>query len=377
MTRRAILVCLDGCGPEYLSLSSAPFLKRLGREGYFVEGSSMIPSVTNVNNVSILTGKYPKAHGITSNYYYDRETGKEVYMESPEFIKVSTILEQGAKRGLKTALLASKEKLRLLLSKGATISFSAEKPTDWVIKAVGQPPSIYSVDVNIWLFKALQETIRRQDPALVFVATTDYAMHMYGPRQSESKRHMKGIDRSLHMLLEKLETKGEETLVCITADHGMSEKKRAVNLELILKRHGIHSRMNPIIADRYVIHHRNLGGAVYIYLKNTHDTAESLEILRKTEGVEAALTRDQAERLYHLDGNRIGDLLALGKKSYVFGLLPEEINDVSLRSHGSLHERKVPIITNLPKSETSLPLKENKDLAPLVLNWLTHQRILP
>lgn len=99
MSKRAILVCLDDCGPDYLRLSRAPFLKRLGAEGCFVEGYSMIPSVTNVNVVSILTGKYPKEHGITTNYYYEPEMGREVYMESPEFIKTCTLLEWGMGRG--------------------------------------------------------------------------------------------------------------------------------------------------------------------------------------------------------------------------------------------------------------------------------------
>ncbi len=331
----------------------------------------MIPSVTNVNNVSIVTGKYPRDHGITSNYYYDSETEKEIYMESPEFIKVSSILEQCMKKGLKTALITSKEKLRILLSNGAIISFSAEKPADWVTRAIGQPPSIYSIDVNIWLFKALQETIRIQDPSIILAVTTDYAMHKFEPRHRESKRHMRGVDRSLQMILEELEKKGFEALVCITADHGMSEKKRGINLELTLKRHKIHSKMNPIITDRYVVHHRNLGGAVYMYLKNPNDTAESTEILRKTEGVEAVLTRNQAKKIFHLDETRIGDLMVLGKKKYVFGLLPNEINEVSLRSHGSLHERKVPIITNFSKSELRRPIKENKDLAPLIKDWIS------
>ena len=39
-------------------------------EGFCVEGHYVIPSVTNVNNVSIVTGSHPDAHGITSNYWY-------------------------------------------------------------------------------------------------------------------------------------------------------------------------------------------------------------------------------------------------------------------------------------------------------------------
>ena len=369
MGKRVIIVCLDGCGPEYLHSSRVSFIKRLGEEGCYLEGNSMIPSVTNVNAVSILTGKYPEEHGITTNYYFERETGREVYMESPEFIKTSTLLEQGVEMGLRTALLTSKDKLRSLLNRGATTSFSAEKPLPWVTRLLGPPPPIYSVNVDIWLMKALRELMLKEGSPLVFVMTTDYAMHKYAPEDKESKRHMEGIDEALRGTMETLEARGEEVLLCITADHGMSEKDRAVNPELVLKAHGISSRMNTIIADRYVVHHRNLGGAAYIYLKNADDASKCLKVLRETEGVESALHVDQASKLYHLDKMRMGDFLVLGKKNYVFGLTEHETTEVSLRSHGSLHERRVPIIVNLPKSELEGPLCENKDLASLVLNW--------
>ena len=92
---------------EYVGLHSTPFLKRLEKKGCFIEGSPMALSVTNINNVSILIGTYPKTHEITTNYYFDGKTRKEVYMDSFKYIKVRTILEQGVKRSKKTAILAS------------------------------------------------------------------------------------------------------------------------------------------------------------------------------------------------------------------------------------------------------------------------------
>ncbi len=368
MNRRALLICIDGCGIEYLQF--ATFLKRIIRDGYFVKGSAMVPSVTNVNNVSIITGVYPERHGITSNYYYDRKTGREIYMESPDFIRAVTIFEICKKMGLRSALLTSKDKLRSLLDKGATISISAEKPPEWIIKKVGSPPPIYSIDVNIWLFKVAKEIILKEDPHLIYIVTTDYAMHKYAPEHEESKRHIRGIDQAIQELVELYELKGRELLLCVTADHGMSNKEKVVNLELILKEHNIHSKMNPIIADRYVVHHSNLGGAVYIYLKEHKFVHKAIDILEEIEGVEVVLSRRQAAKLFHLDEERIGDILVLGEKNYVFGLVDQEVVKVSLRSHGSLHEVEVPIIMNRKISELEKLPSENKDLAPLVMDWL-------
>jgi len=369
MGKKAIIVCLDGCGPAYLHSSGVSFLKRVGDEGCYLEVESMIPSVTNVNAVSLLTSAYPEVHGITTNYYFDRETGREVFMESPDFIKTPTLLETGARMGLKTALLTSKEKLRSLLHRGAATSFSSEQPPSWLTRRIGPPPAIYSVDVDLWLMKALREVLRQDDIDLVYAMTTDYTMHKYAPEDRESQRHMEGIDAELQETMELLEAKGNEVLLCVTADHGMSAKDCAVNLERVLQAEGIPSRMNTIIADRYVVHHRNLGGAAYIYLKNAEDVAKGLAVLNETEGVESALPLDEASKRYHLDRTRIGDILVLGTQNTVFGLTEHPITAVSLRSHGSLHEQRVPLIVNQPRSALEGPLSENKDVASTVMTW--------
>jgi phosphonoacetate hydrolase len=369
MARRVIIVCLDGCGPDYLHASDASFLKGLGAAGCYVEVDSMIPSVTNVNAVSLLTGVYPEVHGITTNYYFDRTTGREVFMESPDFINARTLLETGARRGLKTGLLTSKEKLRTLLHRGAATSFSSEQPPAWLTTRIGPPPPIYSVDVDLWLLQALREVIRRDDLDLVYAMTTDYAMHTYAPDDRESQRHMAGIDAELRETMAVLEARGDEVFLCVTADHGMSFKDRAVNLERVLAAEGIPSRMNTIIADRYVVHHQNLGGAAYLYLHNPADASKGLAVLHDVEGVESALPLEDAATRYHLDRSRIGDILVLGTENTVFGLTESAVTAVSLRSHGSLHERRVPLLVNQPRSAFDSSLRENKDVAAVAMAW--------
>lgn len=236
-------------------------------------------------------------------------------------------------------------------------------------ETAGGPPPVYSVDVDIWLMRALREVLLHHDLKLACVMTTDYAMHRYGPDETESKRHMQGIDQGLAEAVAQLEACGEEVLICVTADHGMSRKRKAVNLQLILERHGVACRMNTIIADRYVAHHMNLGGAVYVYPDNPDDAGRCLEVLQETEGVDQALARSEASTRYHLDASRIGDLFVLAEQDYVFGLVDDEVMEVSLRSHGSLHESQVPMVVNRPVSRLAERL-ENKDVTRLALGWL-------
>ena len=74
----------------------------------YVEGAGVIPSVTNVNNTSILTESLPEDHGITGNYFYDRASRAGTFMESEEFLLRPTIFDKAKAQGLRPASLLRK-----------------------------------------------------------------------------------------------------------------------------------------------------------------------------------------------------------------------------------------------------------------------------
>ena len=73
--RKILILCIDAGSHDYLAASDIPNIRKLADEGFYQDANAVIPSVTNVNNVSIATGTFPEKHGITSNYYVDRKTG--------------------------------------------------------------------------------------------------------------------------------------------------------------------------------------------------------------------------------------------------------------------------------------------------------------
>ena len=77
-----VVICIDGLDPEYLESCEVPILGEMGSKGFKNIGRCLMPSVTNVNNVSIVTGTYPVHHGIASNFLFVRGTGEGIYMES-------------------------------------------------------------------------------------------------------------------------------------------------------------------------------------------------------------------------------------------------------------------------------------------------------
>lgn len=144
----------------------------------------------------------------------------------------------------------------------------------------------------------------------------------------------------------------------------MSAKSRMIHLPAELDRHGIKARAVPIIKDRYTVHHSNLGGCIYVYLEDG-DVGEAIEVLQDVDGVDDALSREEAARKFRLMPERLGDIMVLGAPDVVFGN-PEEVTlPPTLRSHASLHEEQIPII-GCGGSFDSFEFKENRDVGRYV-----------
>jgi phosphonoacetate hydrolase len=337
---RAFVLCLDGFGPDYLAQSEMPTLRRVAAQGFSVSGSSLLPSVTNVNTVALVTGAFPREHGVTGNAYYDPQEGTSGLMEAARFVQLPTIFAQARAAGRHSALVTAKAKLLGLLGRGADITVSAEHPPAELCARVGPPELIYSLEVNSWVLAAARALIREEGPDLVYAFTTDYAMHKHAPEDERSQEHLRRLDALLGEILD--DTAG--LALFVTADHGMNAKSSAVDLEKWLGARGISVTVVSTIRDQYTLHHRNLSGSAYVYCTQPTDVPRAAELLRSHPAVEEVWPRGEAAAAFALLPERIGDLLVLAHKDTLFGELSETESMVTLRSHGSRHESVVPII---------------------------------
>lgn len=341
MERKTIILCIDGLDPAYLETAVTPTLNAIAARGFFKLVNAVVPSVTNVNNLSIVTGSFPETHGIAANYRYDPATGEGEYIETDAYLEAPTIFERARAAGLRSALLVTKDKLLRILRRGTTLAFSAEHPpAEWVALA-GPAEPIYSGAIDHWQLRALKALVARDDPDLVYASTTDYIMHMHGPEEPEAIAHVETLDRLLGELLEQ----HPHHQLLITADHGMRWKEEALDLTAILDSHGLEAVFVPVIKDRYIVHHSNLGGVGYLYAPEDA-LGHIAAVLESTPGVEAVHPREEAAALFRLPADRIGDLFVLADARTVFsepGLFPTPRHPVHLRTHGSAHEATVPL----------------------------------
>ena len=366
-SQRRVVVMFDGFGLDYLAQSDMPTLRGWQREGLYKEVKGVMPSVTNANNSSICCGVFPKEHGITGNSYFDPSTGHEEYMETADLLMAPTLFEHAAKLGVSSALLSSKKKTISLLSRGATISLTAEEaPAEWVDR-LGPAPAIYSREINYWIFRAAIHVLKhRPEIQCLYVHTTDYPMHTWAPDAPESKEHLKTIDT----LLGEACAAAPDAAFLLTADHGMNHKTRAYDLDKTLAASGIPIRISiSAERDRYVKHHLGLGGTSWVYLNHAEDKEKVKKALLGLTGVESVITREEAVTTFGLYGPRIGDLCVFGDRNTVFGELEQASSELpgTYRSHGSMHELDIPLfVFNAAGAPPSSYFKHNVDLT----RWL-------
>ena len=368
----AIVICLDGSQKEYLEEASksnlTPNLDRITQKGEYLMAHSAIPSFTNPNNISIVTGQPSSIHGICGNFFYTPSTGKEVMMNDAQYLRAPTIFQKYYDTGAKIALVTAKDKLRNLLGHGLkfnekrAICFSSEKSDQTTIKDngienvnewLGMPvPEVYSQDLSEFVMATGVKLMHEFKPDIMYLSTTDYIQHKYAPGHEVANKFYAMFDKYIGQLDDTGAT------IVITADHGMKPKSQddgspnAIFLQDHLDEKFGKEKTKVIlpITDPYVVHHGALGSFATIYLDDKNDLNSVISEIKNINDIEVVLNKDEGCSKYNLPEDRMGDIICMSSEYMTIGSSKDKHNlsglNEPLRSHGGLHEREVPFIVN-------------------------------
>ena len=383
--RPTVVVCLDGCDPRYLNFENAakvfPNISRMMRDGFSALADAAMPTFTNPNNVSIVTGAPPVVHGISGNYYLDRATGEEIMIVDASPMRATTILAEMSRAGVRVAAITAKDKLRKMLGHrmAGGICFSAEKAgsatlaengIENVEALIGRPaPDMYSPDLSLFVLDAGIKLLEQDRVDLLYLSLSDLVQHAHGPGDSEADAFHSAVDAKVGRLA------GLGAVVGLIADHGMNDKThedgtpRVVFLEEELNRRFGPNAVRVIcpITDPFVKHHGALGSFVRVYLRARLELPDVMDVAAAIPGIALVLDGKSAASRYQMPLDREGDFVAIGDTHTVIGSSQAEHNLTGLdghrlRSHGGLSEQIVPFILSHPINETYRNLAEARRL---------------
>jgi phosphonoacetate hydrolase len=368
------VICADGCDPRYLDAGIKagvlPTIAGFRESGFYGIADAAMPTFTNPNNVSIVTGLTPAEHGISGNFALDRDTGAEVMMTDPALVRVPTLLAAMSQAGVAVAAVTAKDKLRRMLGHNVVdghggICFSsefadrctmAEHGIEQVEALVGRAkPDMYSADLSLFVLDAGIRLVEQARAELLYLSLSDYVQHGHAPDEKEALEFHQALDGRIARLMEL------GCVVGVTADHGMNDKALAdgsphvIFLEDVLNRQfgAGAARVICPITDPFVRHHGALGSFVRVYAKTGTAPNELARAVRGLDGIDQVLDRAAASAEYELPYDREADLVVTGDANTVIGASEAE-HDLSelaghrLRSHGGRGEQRVPFLLSHP-----------------------------
>jgi phosphonoacetate hydrolase len=217
---------------------------------------------------------------------------------------------------------------------------------------------MYSAELSLFVLDAGIKLLEEHNSDLLYLSLTDFIQHAHAPGSEEANRFYIEMDQRFGRLQEL------GALVALTADHGMGDKSdengepNVIWLQDTLDQNLGSGTCRVIcpITDAFVGHHGALGGFVRIYLKKEQDRNRVAEFVTSLEVVEQVWTAENVAKELEQPLDREGDLAVVADKKTVIGG-SEKDHDLSalkgkrLRTHGSLHEAKVPFILSEPINE--------------------------
>ncbi len=301
--KRVIVLSFDAMGAKDLS-----YMRTLPNFKAFLEGAaicenvkSVYPSITYPAHTSIVTGRWPKNHGIVNNTRIQPKRPTPDWFWQRKYIKGTTLYDEAIKKGFRTAALlwpvTAKSGIKWNIPE-----VLANRPWQTQVSAsLANSSKLYLLDMNKrygklrdgvrqpaldnFVHACALDTIRRKDPDLFLIHLTDLDTnrHIYGVDHEKCTQAMQRHDRRLGEILaavrEASQKPGavswEETAVVILGDHYQKDTGQVVYPNYFLKEAGyLQTRGEKITAYQALA--KNCDGCCYIYLKNSADAVGEL-----------------------------------------------------------------------------------------------------
>ena len=337
---------LDSSAQKYPNISS--LFEKDGEYGYM---KPVFPSVTCSVQASILTGKYPKDHGIISNGFFDRENLQTLFWEqSTNLVQSEKIWDiiKSKNDVLKTAMLFWQNSMYsnndyvvtprpIHLENGQMDMWCYSKPVNYyedISREFGEFNLMNywgpfaSIKSSEWITKSVQYTIKNHRPNLIYayLPQLDYTAQKFGHSSSQVTDDLKQIDNYVGNIIEKVKEAEifDDTRFLLLSEYGFNDVKDAIPINRILRENGL-LQVRTINGKEYIDYEFSDAFAMvdhqiaHIYIKDSNNVSKEKikSTIEDISGIETVC--DQKEKqLLHIDHSRSGELIAISNKDRWF-----------------------------------------------------------
>lgn len=356
MSKYVYVISLDGLSSldfEYISMLPN-FRSFLAEASYCNNVYSVYPTLTYPAHVSIITGKYPKNHGIVNNTLLQPNRKSPDWYWYRSDIKGDTLYDLAIDKGMKVCALlwpvTARSKIQYnmpeifpnrpwknqimvsLLNGTPTFQYELNKKFGYLRDGIKQP------ELDNFVHQSLLYTIKNKylDLTLVHYTDLDSIRHIYGFNSKESKLALKRHDTRIGEIVQALKERGiyEDSTIIILGDHSSLDVSKVVNLNVLLKDKGYIkiNRRGKITGYKAII--KSCDGCAYLYLRenNSKMLNEIISLIKEFNGIYDCIESIYSkEEVLKLGADKKCSLMIEAKYSYYFqdkicGNLIEQIN---------------------------------------------------
>jgi predicted AlkP superfamily pyrophosphatase or phosphodiesterase len=323
LNNHLIIISFDG-----LSTQDFDYIKNLTNFGMYLEKASyckkvfsVYPTLTYPAHATIVTGKYPKNHGIINNTLLQVDRKEPDWYWQRKYIKGDTIYDLAMQKGMKVAALlwpvTAKSKIQYnmpevmanrswqnqilvsLLNGSPWFQFKMNYKYGYLRNGINQP------QLDNFTHEALLDTLKDKKPNLTLVHYTDLdsIRHYFGYNSLEAKLALQRHDLRLGDIINTLKENNmyENSTIIILGDHSSIDENKVINLNVLLKKHNYFKigEKNQIVDYRAIV--KNCDGSAYVYVKNSDEVGNVFEIIKKFNEehkcIEKIYSKKEAEAL--------------------------------------------------------------------------------
>ncbi|MBT2732138.1 ectonucleotide pyrophosphatase/phosphodiesterase [Carnobacterium sp. ISL-102] len=319
--QRLYIISLDAFGAKDLAYArTLPTFKYLLDRSALVEKvESIYPSLTYMAHTTIVTGVYPRKHGITNNTYIQPERKSPDWHWYAKDIKVPTLFDIAHEAGYSIAsflwpvtgrsrvinynfaeVFANRpwqsQSLITLWSSSPKFIFDLERKFGKIRKGIKQPA------LDHFLTAGVVDTIHSKNPDLmaIHLVDLDSTRHRFGVDTKETRAAIKQMDEHLNQIITAMKEKGifEETVLAVFGDHYQLDAHTVVRLNQLFKTQGWLSENKDGTIQEWDVLAKGADGSCYIYTKPEVKLADVKNILeRYPEQIETIYTQEEAASL--------------------------------------------------------------------------------
>lgn len=305
-TKYLIVISFDGLSTlDFEYISTLPnFKKYLGGASYSKKVYSIYPTLTYPAHTTIVTGRYPKNHGIVNNTKLQLNIKYSDWYWQRKYIKGETLYDEAIKNGMKVAALlwpvTGKSKIQYNMPE-----IFANRPwKNQIMVSLCNGSPLYQLELNKrfghlrqgtkqpyldnFVHESLLYTLKNKKPdvTLVHYVDLDSMRHHYGFNSKEAKEALERHDKRLGEIIKTLKDSDiyEESTIVVLGDHSSLDEDKIISLNVLLRERGYIdvNSSGKITAYRAIL--KNCDGSAYIYVKDKKDSKlidEIYEIIKK------------------------------------------------------------------------------------------------